>query len=114
MAVKEANDDDLRSLIFQHDMVIVMYLIENCAVCNAIGRLYLKQSDRPIYNNIIFLKINAAESVVAAKIVGETGNPFIVSYKTGFLVRCEEVKTEKKLLKILTELKDEHRPNFGE
>ena len=114
MAVKKATDDDLRSLIFEHDMVIVMYLIENSAVCKSIGRLYLKQSDRSLYENIIFLKINAAESVVAAKIVGETGNPFIVSYKMGFLVRCEEVKTEKKLLKILTELKNEIKPIFGQ
>lgn len=105
MAVKEANDDALRSLIFEHDMVIVMYQAKNCSVCKIITPLYLKLSKDPLFKDILFLKINAAESVVASKIVGETGNPFFISYKMGFLIRCEEVKTEKKLLQFLRELK---------
>ncbi len=109
MALSKVNDANLRSLIFEYEMIIVMYLAINCPVCKFITPLYLKYSKDPLYKKIIFLQINAAESVVAAKIVGETGNPFFISYKKGFLLRCEEVKTEKKLIQFLKELKSNVR-----
>jgi thioredoxin 1 len=114
MAVKEVKDNDqIKQVIYRHDMVIVMYTCGSTPSCRNITYFFQKFSDDPLFKQVVFLSTAAADNPVAEKIVGKTGKPFISIYKKGFLIECSEIRTEKEVLELLDKLKNETRPMFS-
>lgn len=112
MAVTEATENDLRSLLYKHEMVVVIYTGAHSPAVKKSAPDYKTLSENILFKGILFVRVNAAGNPVASKIIGETGRFFIAIYKKGFLIECGEVRTEKQLLKLLNRLKSESRPMF--
>ena len=104
MAVREATDNDLRQLIFNHPNVIVKFLDESCTFCKLLAPPFKKFSEDPRYNHISFLKINSGENPIAKKEIGYNDMSFFNIYKSGRLVECGSVKTEEGVKELLSKL----------
>ena len=94
MAVIDATDNELRSIIFDNKRVLVKFIDEKCSICQKLSPAVLSLSEDPRYKHIVFLRIHAATNPVSAKEVRFTKAPFFAGYVDGMLTECG-VKTTK-------------------
>lgn len=94
MTIICATDDNLREQISSHDCVFVTYMTPTCQVCKTIMPSIRLLSQKPVYQNIHFVEIDANENPVAKIEMMEKQLPFVVTYKKGLLIECETVSTE--------------------
>lgn len=105
MPIVEANDEDLRQLIFEKDKVIVKFIDEACAVCKQLAPSFTGFATSPAYSDITFVRMHASENPVSSKEVKLTGTPFFATYRDGTLRECGVVATEEEIKTLLDKLK---------
>ncbi|MFB9861649.1 thioredoxin family protein [Rufibacter immobilis] len=104
MAIHTSSDNELRSIIFEKERVIVKFLDEDCEICKALAPSFKKFSENPTYQDITFLQMDASENPVSSKEVKLTGTPFFAIYFKGTLRDCGLLSTEEKVRKYLDRL----------
>jgi thioredoxin 1 len=102
--IKQATDEELRSLIFENPKVIVMFTKINCPVCDRMGKRYLKLSHDRRFQGTTFLLMDSSENPVSSQEVHLTGTPFFAIYKKGILNTCKLISEEQELDDLLREL----------
>jgi thiol-disulfide isomerase/thioredoxin len=108
MPVLHATDNDLRTLIFNNDSVIVKYVKEDCEYCRHLEPFYAQFSEDAMYRDIRFLKVDSGQNPVAQQEVGQKDMPFVSVYKKGLLIECGSVRTEEELRAMLQHLRNFH------
>ncbi|AKQ46743.1 thioredoxin [Rufibacter radiotolerans] len=104
MAIQTSSDNELRSIIFAKDRVIVMFVDDNCQICKALAPAYKKFSENPTYQDITFLQLDSSENPVSSQEVKLSGTPFFAIYYKGTLRDCALLSTEEKVRKYLDKL----------
>ena len=99
--IRAANDAELRQLIFANAHVLVKFVDDDCLICKALAPKMDALALDARFAHVLFLRIDAGESPVAAQEVGFTRAPFIVAYRDARLAHCETVFTEKRVEDIL-------------
>ena len=105
MPIRDTNDAELRTLIFDHQKVIVKFTIEQCVICERMARIYSQLSDNSEYREITFLRMDATENPVSSKEVNMTGTPFFATYLNGMLNQCSLLSDKAALIEMLGALK---------
>ncbi len=105
MPVRDTNDAELRTLIYDHAKVIVKFTKEQCVVCERMARIFTQLSDSGEYQEITFLKMDANENPVSSQEVKMTGTPFFATYHNGMLTQCSLLSDKETLVEMLSELK---------
>ncbi|GAB2525947.1 thioredoxin family protein [Rufibacter soli] len=104
MAIQISSDNELRSIIFEKERVIVKFVDENCGICKALAPAYKKLSENPTYQDITFLQLDSSENPVSSQEVKLSGTPFFAIYYKGTLRDCALLSTEEKVRKYLEKL----------
>ncbi|WP_347158845.1 thioredoxin family protein [Pontibacter chitinilyticus] len=102
--VDKASDEDLRSLVYKYEYVIVKFVDEKCPVCKKLAPFYKALAEDIAYKGVLFLRMNASENPVSRNEVRLTGTPFIAIYRKGMLQECGLVKTAEELKGLLDKL----------
>ncbi|WP_242919950.1 protein disulfide isomerase family protein [Pontibacter liquoris] len=102
--VDKMTDDDLRSIIYKYDHVIVKFVDAQCPICKELEPTYRKLAESPAYKDVRFLRMQASENPVSSRQVRLTGTPFIATYYKGLLQACGLVKTAGELEEMLQDL----------
>ena len=104
MPVHDTNDTELRTLIFDFRKVIVKFTKDKCTVCERMAHIFSHLSNTPTYQNVLFLRMDAAENPVSSKEVNMTGTPFFATYLNGTLNQCSLVSDKQALVEMLSAL----------
>jgi thioredoxin 1 len=104
MPIREVTDADLRNIIFENPRVIVKFTKTNCPVCERMHLRFLKLSQDKRYQNITFLRMDAAENPVSSQEVHLTGTPFFAAYRDSVLTECKLISDEEELEALLNTL----------
>ena len=105
MPIRDTNDAELRTLIYDHKKVIVKFTKEQCTICERMARIFSKLSDSPTYQEITFLRMDAKENPVSSKEVNVSGTPFFATYLNGMLTQCSLLSDKEALMEMLGALK---------
>src|SRR6478736_610040 len=106
MPVHDTNDAELRTLIFDYKKVIVKFTKEQCTVCERMAHIFSQLSNNPEYQNILFLRMDAAENPVSSQEVKLSGTPFFATYHKGMLPQCSLVSDKEGLVIMLNALQE--------
>lgn len=104
MAIFAANDENLREHIHENSCVFVTYMSPTCGICESLMPSIRLLSQKPQYENIVFIEIDADENPVAKLEMHEKQLPFVNTYKKGLLIECDTVSTEYDVMKKLAKL----------
>ncbi|MBC3540983.1 thioredoxin family protein [Rufibacter sp. H-1] len=104
MAIQTASDNELRSIIFAQERVIVKFIDADCLICKALAPSFKNFSESPIYKDVTFLQMDAAENPVSSKEVKLTGTPFFAIYYKGTLRNCALLSSEEDVREFLDQL----------
>jgi len=102
--IQNATDADLRRLVFERDHVIVKFIDRECAICKSLAPSFEDLSRSPIYNDVLFLRMDAKENPVSLKEVRFSKAPFIATYKKGILQECGLVSSRNEIEEMLENL----------
>lgn len=103
--IKNATDTDLRSLLYQHDRVLVKFIDTECEICKTLAPSFEGFARDPRYKNILFLRMDARENPVSRQEVKFSKAPFIATYKKGVLKDCGIVSTREEMGDMLERLR---------
>lgn len=104
MAIKQANDQDLRQGLYSNQMVIVKYITPDCTICSKLESVYADLSENEKYSNITFLRIDANQNPVAHREVGQKKMPFFSIYRNALLLECATINNENGITDLLNKL----------
>lgn len=104
MAIKQANDQDLRQGLYSNELVIVKYITPDCTMCAELESAYADLSEDEKYKTITFLRIDANQNPVAHREVGQKKMPFISIYRNALLLECATVNDEQGIKDLLNKL----------
>ncbi|RNI28890.1 thioredoxin [Rufibacter latericius] len=104
MAIQISSDNELRSIIFEKERVIVKFIDENCLICKALAPSFKQFSEDPAYKDITFLQMDASENPVSSKEVKLTGTPFFAIYYKSTLRDCALLSSENDVRDFLEQL----------
>lgn len=106
MPVRDTNDTELRTLIFDFQKVIVKFTKEQCTICERMARIFTQLSNNPEYQDILFLKMDASENPVSSQEVKLTGTPFFATYLNGMLNQCSLLSDKEALVTMVVGLQE--------
>ncbi|WP_223808737.1 thioredoxin family protein [Rufibacter hautae] len=104
MAIQISSDNELRSLIFEKERVIVKFIDKDCLICKALAPSFKEFSENAMYGDITFLQMDAAENPVSSKEVKLTGTPFFAIYYKGTLRNCALLSSKEDVREFLDQL----------
>ncbi|WP_207434115.1 thioredoxin family protein [Sabulibacter ruber] len=104
MAIQISSDNELRSIIFQRERVIVKFIDEDCEICKLLAPSFKQFSEDPKYKDVTFLQMDASENPVSSQEVKLTGTPFFAMYFKGTLRHCSLLSSEDEVRKMLDRL----------
>jgi thiol-disulfide isomerase/thioredoxin len=104
MAVINATDNELRSIIFDNKRVLVKFIDKDCSLCKVLAPSIEALSVDPRYKQIVFLRIDAATNPVSAKEVQYTKAPFFAGYFDSTLVECGTLVSQAEVETMLQKL----------
>lgn len=103
-AIREANDNELRTLIHKNDHVIVMFIDDDCEICKTLAPKFEAIANKPTNSHVLFLRLDAKENPVSSKEVKLSGTPFFATYYKGVLQECGLLEKEEGIEKMLSNL----------
>ena len=101
MAVINATDNELRSLVFDNKRVLVKFIDAECRICKALAPELESLSEQARYSKVVFLRVDAATNPVSAEEVRFTKAPFFAAYLNGRLIECGVHTTVAEVEKML-------------
>ena len=101
MAVINATDSELRSIVFENKRVLVKFVDEDCNICRALAPKVEALSDQSRFSKVVFLRVDAATNPVSAEEVRFTKAPFFAAYLEGRLIECAVLTTEGEVEKLV-------------
>ena len=104
MPIRDTNDAELRTLIYDHQKVIVKFTKEQCTICERMARIFSQLAEDPTYKDITFLRMDAKENPVSSKEVNLSGTPFFATYLNGMLNQCSLLSDKEALVEMLSAL----------
>lgn len=104
MPIRDTNDAELRTLIYDHRKVIVKFTKEQCTICERMARIFSQLAESEAYREITFLRMDAKENPVSSKEVNLTGTPFFATYVNGMLNQCSLLSDKEALMEMLAAL----------
>ncbi len=104
MSVITTDDNELRHLIFSKDHTAVKYTSPTCELCKKLAPVYEEISNKPSYQSILFIKIDADENPVAKVFVDERAMPLLVTYHKGVVMEASPAATDDDIVRMLQKL----------
>jgi thiol-disulfide isomerase/thioredoxin len=83
MSVHAITDQTLAQELKAHDKVVVKYFADWCGSCKLIAPKFAKASEKPEYQGIAFVEVNAEENPEARALAGVNNLPFFATFKNG-------------------------------
>ncbi|GCD79068.1 thioredoxin family protein [Schleiferia thermophila] len=106
MAVVVANDSNFSDLIQKNSKVVVKYYADWCGACKMFAPKYRRISEEELYQEILFLDVNAEENPEARHAAGVDNLPYLAVFKDGKLLEGGASGKEEYLRKLLTKLSE--------
>lgn len=104
MAITKSTDEDLRRLVYTHPYIAVKYHNDNFRACQELYPEYEKLSENIKYKDILFVRIDADENLIAKKIIEKNVFSFMALYKKGLLVESQTIASPEDIVKGLNKL----------
>ncbi len=104
MSVRVVTDDDLQSIVLQHEFVIVKFYADWCGSCKLLAPVYRRLSTNPVYADVVFLDLDAEVSPQSRKLVGVDNLPFFATFNKGALVEAGATAKEDTVVAMLDRL----------
>jgi hypothetical protein len=98
MEILNSDQVDWPNLFLENDYIVVNYQPEiDCPGCKEMNFFFEDFARKHLYKNIKFLWIDSRNNPVAEQFIKKRQMPFIAAFKSGFLVECDNISTEKGL-----------------
>lgn len=104
MAVQVKTDGDFKETISSNDNVIVKYYADWCGSCRLFAPKFKRLSGDEVFENIVFLDVNAEQNPEARKLAGVTSLPFFATFKNGNLVNGVATSKEEVVVEMINDL----------
>ncbi|MDX5320730.1 MAG: thioredoxin family protein [Bacteroidota bacterium] len=99
--VTKVSDQEFNEIIQSKDKVVVKFYADWCGNCRLFAPKFNKMSDKPEYQDITFLDVNAENSPEARKLAGVSNLPFFATFKDGNLVASDFTSKEEVVERLL-------------
>jgi thioredoxin 1 len=99
--VKKVSDTEFNAIIKEKEKVIVKFYADWCGNCRLFAPKFNKMSEKPEYEGITFLDVNAEDSPEARKLAGVSNLPFFATFKGGKLVATDFTSREEVVERLL-------------
>jgi thioredoxin 1 len=106
MAVIRTTDDELRHLVYKHPYMAVKYHNDSFRACQELYPQYEKLSNQKKYKQIVFVRIDADENLIAKRIIEKDVFSFMSIYKNGLLVESQTISSPADIKSALNKLLD--------
>lgn len=93
--VNKVSDEQFGSIIQSAEKVVVKFYADWCGNCRLFAPKFNKLSEKPEYDGITFLDVNAEQSPEARKLAGVSNLPFFATFKDGNLVATDFTSKEE-------------------
>jgi thiol-disulfide isomerase/thioredoxin len=93
--VNKVSDEQFGSIINSADKVVVKFYADWCGNCRLFAPKFNKLSEKPEYEGITFLDVNAEQSPEARKMAGVSNLPFFATFKEGKLLATDFTSKEE-------------------
>jgi thiol-disulfide isomerase/thioredoxin len=104
MAVIIVKDDELREFASEKECLVVKYVGSSCVPCDDLKAPYERLSNKPRYEQVTFLRINADENPTAKKFVADQNLPLLATYRDGVVQGADTVASEDEIVEHLENL----------
>lgn len=105
MRILDTHDEVLRRLTHERQKVFAKFTSDNCPTCEQLTKPFIRLSDDPAFENILFVRLNSEENPVAKQMMQEKVAPFFVSYCQGQLLECDTLFTEEEVKNMILRLR---------
>ena len=99
--VTKVSDQEFNEIIQSKDKVVVKFYADWCGNCRLFAPKFNKMSDKPEYQDITFLDVNAENSPEARKLAVVSNLPFFATFKDGNLVASDFTSKEEVVERLL-------------
>lgn len=95
--VTKATDSDFTELITNNQKVVVKFFAGWCGACRLFAPKFVKISNKPEHEGILFLDVNAEENPEARKFAGVANLPFFAVIQNGKIIASDTTAKEEAL-----------------
>ena len=93
--VNKVSDAEFREIIKSNGKVVVKFYADWCGNCRLFAPKFNRLSEKPEYEGITFLDVNAEKSPEARQIAGVSNLPFFATFKDGKLFSSDFTSKEE-------------------
>jgi thiol-disulfide isomerase/thioredoxin len=105
--VTKATDSDFKELIANNNNVVVKFFADWCGVCRLFAPKFVKISNKPEHEGILFLDVNAEQNPEARKFAGVSNLPFFAVIKNGKIIASDTTAKEDALEQMIAKLNNQ-------
>ena len=105
MSVQKIDDSAFESALEDNKNVVVKYYADWCGSCKLFAPKYKRLSEDNLFEDVVFLDVNAEENEKARKLAGVDNLPFFAVFKSGKLIKGVSTSKEDNVVELLNELK---------
>lgn len=92
--IKKVSDPEFNEIIQSSDKVVVKFYADWCGNCRLFAPKFNKLSEKPEFEGVTFLDVNAENSPEARKLAGVSNLPFFATFKDGKLLSTDFTSRE--------------------
>jgi thiol-disulfide isomerase/thioredoxin len=102
--VIKTNDQEFDNLLQSNENIIVKFYADWCGSCRLFAPKYTKLSNKPEFESVKFLEVNAEENAETRKIAGVNNLPFFATFKHGQLLQGDTTAKEESVENMILNL----------
>jgi len=102
--VNKVSDPEFSEIINSDDKVVVKFYADWCGNCRLFAPKFNRLSEKPEFDGITFLDVNAEKSPQARQLAGVSNLPFFATFKDGKLVASDFPSKEEVVEKLINGL----------
>jgi len=109
--VNKVSDSKFSEIIGSNVKVVVKFYADWCGNCRLFAPKFIRLSDKPEYEGITFLDVNAEESPNARQVAGVSNLPFFATFKDGKLVASDFTSKEEVVERLIERIAEDENSN---
>jgi len=102
--VNKVSDTEFSEIINSDDKVVVKFYADWCGNCRLFAPKFNRLSEKPEFDGITFLDVNAEKSPQARQLAGVSNLPFFATFKDGKLLASDFTSKEEVVEKLINGL----------
>ena len=102
--VNKVSDPEFSEIINSNEKVVVKFYADWCGNCRLFAPKFNRLSEKPEFEGITFLDVNAEKSPQARQLAGVSNLPFFATFKKGKLVASDFTSKEEVVEKLINGL----------